>query len=165
MLPLSFLYFLLIPLGIYDWLRRRRQLPDGPLGIPVFGNFFDLKGQVFHKKLCEWNNEYGDVFSYMIGQRPVVVLNTLESLDELCVKKGHIYSSRPRTSKQADICTRDARIVNMEYGDKWRVGQTKAPPQELNSHAPICTETSQGNPQPARNAVFQDLFTLSRIRE
>lgn len=124
MLLLLQLVPLLIPIWALLWLRQRRQLPDGPLGLPLFGNFFDLRGQILHTKLTKWSEKYGDVFSYMIGQRPVVVLSSPESLEELCVRRGNIYSSRPRTSKQADICTRNARIVNMVYDDKWRVGDT-----------------------------------------
>lgn len=124
MLLLLQLVPLLIPIWVLLWHRHRRQLPDGPLGLPFFGNFFDLRGQILHEQLTRWSGKYGDVFSYMIGHRPVVVLSSPESLEELCVKRGNIYSSRPRTSKQADICTRNARIVNMVYDDKWRVGDT-----------------------------------------
>ena len=121
---------LLVSTWIVRWLYQRRQLPDGPVGLPLFGNFFDLRGQVFHKQLTAWSYKYGDVFTYMIGQGPVMVLNSPESMEELCVKRGNIYSSRPRTSKQADICTRNARIVNMVYDDKWRVGLTTLPLQD-----------------------------------
>lgn len=108
----------------YYSLTFRKQggdLPNGPPGFPIFGNVFDFRGSILHLKLTEWSRQYGDVFAYRIGQAPVVVLSSPEALKDLYLKKGQIYSSRPRTSNQASLITQGARIVNMPYGDLWRV--------------------------------------------
>jgi hypothetical protein len=105
------------------WKARRSgtKLPDGPPGLPFVGNWFDIPTDKPHVKMTEWSRQYGDMFSYKMGATNVVVLNSPEVLEELCVKKGHLYSSRPSVSKQAELCTNNKRIVTQEYGDDWRV--------------------------------------------
>jgi hypothetical protein len=101
--------------------KQGRNLPNGSPGLPIFGNIFDFRGTVLHFKLTEWSRQYGGIFAYKVGQAPVVVLNSPEALQDLYVKKGQIYSSKPRVSNQASLITQGARIVNMPYGDLWRV--------------------------------------------
>ena len=56
-----------------------------------------------------------------MGQSTVIVLNSVQAVEDLLIKRGHIYSSRPTSSSQADIITGKARIVNMPYGETFRV--------------------------------------------
>jgi hypothetical protein len=68
-------------------------------------NIYDFRGTVLHFKLTEWSRQYGDMFAYRICQAPVIVLNSPEALQDLYVKKGQIYSSRPWASNQASLIT------------------------------------------------------------
>lgn len=107
------------------WLLRKNRaldLPDGPRGLPFFGSMFSLNdGTLLHLKLTEWAHKYGDFYSYMMGSSPVIVLNSPQAINDLFVKRGNKYSSRPKASNQASIITQDARIVAIPYGDQWRV--------------------------------------------
>lgn len=85
------------------------------------GNWLDLRHKPLTQQLTQWAGQFGDIYSYKNGPRAVVVLSSPTVLEELCVKKGHVYSSRPRLSNQADLCTKGLRILNMEYGDMWGV--------------------------------------------
>jgi hypothetical protein len=112
---------LMVSFLLYTLTNRSRNLPNGPSGLPIFGSMFDLRGSLLHLKLSEWSHQYGDVFAYKMGQSPVIVVNSPEALNDLYVKRGQKYSSRPRVSSQATLITQGARIVNMPYGDQWRV--------------------------------------------
>ncbi|KAK6380079.1 hypothetical protein LTS17_005267 [Exophiala oligosperma] len=118
-----FLYLILslcISVLLYTFSNRPSNLPEGPAGIPFFGNIFDVRGEHLHFKLTNWARLYGDFFSYKIGRTPVIVLSSPEAINDLFVKRGQKYSSRPRASNQASLITQEARIVNMPYGDRWR---------------------------------------------
>jgi len=104
---------------------RALNLPDGPRGLPLFGNIFSMKdGTLLHLKLTEWSDKYGDFYSYMMGRTPVVVLSSPEAINDLFIKRGNKYSSRPKASNQASIITQNARIVAIPYGDQWRVSHS-----------------------------------------
>lgn len=105
---------------VYISFRRPKDAP-GPPGLPLVGNVLDFRGVLLHKKLTEWANQYGDFYTYRQGLSDVVVLSSPETIQELFVKRGAKYSSRPQTSKQASLITQNARIVNMPYGDMFRV--------------------------------------------
>src|SRR4051794_32277696 len=69
---------------------RRVNLPDGPRGVPFFGSMFSLNdGKLLHLKLTEWAHKYGDVYSYMMGRSPVIVLNSPQAINDLFVKRGN----------------------------------------------------------------------------
>ena len=104
---------------------RQKNLPDGPRGLPFFGTMFSMGDTLLHLKLTEWSLKYGDFFSYMMGQSPVIVLNSAEAINDLFVKRGSKYSSRPKASPQSELITQNARIVAIPYGDQWRVGSTR----------------------------------------
>jgi hypothetical protein len=107
---------------IYYYLQKQSQrLPNGPSGVPLLGNILDLRGSLLHFKVTEWSRRYGDFYSYKIGQSPVIVLSSPSAIHDLFVKRGKKYSSRAKASNQAAIITQGARIVNMPYGDQWRV--------------------------------------------
>ncbi|KAH0835353.1 Cytochrome P450 family protein [Fonsecaea pedrosoi] len=112
------LALLLTLLVVYVALRpsTKSNLPDGPR---VLLNEKDRRTKL-HLYLALWAKTYGDFFSYRIGHSTAIVLSSMQAIEELLIKKGHIYSSRPTSSSQADIITGKARIVNMPYGEEFR---------------------------------------------
>lgn len=115
---------LIVWLSLQD---RSRNLPDGPRGLPLLGNMFSMNdGTLLHLKLTEWSHKYGDFYSFMMGRSPAIVLNSPQAINDLFVKRGNKYSSRPKASNQASIITQNARIVAIPYGDQWRVSQIRS---------------------------------------
>lgn len=98
------------------WLRRQRAcgIPPGPKPRPLVGNFghllvprflrlqfwlgsgsqTDAVGQ--HVYLARMARVYGNIFSFFIGHRLVVVLNDFHSVREALVQQAEVFSDRPR---------------------------------------------------------------------
>lgn len=98
---------------------KNRNLPDGPKGWPLLGVLPD-KNLELHQQLYNLIPRYGDFFSFNLGMSKVVVISSPRSIDDLIVKKGSNFSSRPTSSSQAKIVAQD-RLVQLEYGDMFRV--------------------------------------------
>ncbi|KAL4861559.1 cytochrome P450 [Aspergillus spectabilis] len=92
--------------------------PGGPTGLPLIGVLPDKKLQL-HAQLAKYIPEFGDFFSFNLGWDKAIVLSSPTAIEELIVKKGQNFSSRPSTSTQAKIIAQD-RLVQMEYGDMFR---------------------------------------------
>ncbi|KIW28517.1 uncharacterized protein PV07_08176 [Cladophialophora immunda] len=112
------LFLLPVALVVYLAFRpnTKDNLPDGP-GVLLAEK--DRRSKL-HIYLAPCAKTYGDFFSYKMGRSTAIVLSSVQAIEELLVKKGHIYSSRPTSSPQADIITGKARIVNMPYGEEFR---------------------------------------------
>ncbi|KIY02613.1 uncharacterized protein Z520_01078 [Fonsecaea multimorphosa CBS 102226] len=111
------LVLLSIALAVYLTLRptTKHDLPDGPGALAEKDNRRRL-----HISLAPWAKTYGDLFSYNMGRSTAIVLSSVQAIEELLVKRGHIYSSRPTSTSQADIITGKGRIVTMPYGEEFR---------------------------------------------
>ena len=95
------------------------QWPDGPSGLPYFGTLPDKSIQLY-EQLGKLIPQYGDFFSLKMGGSRMIVLGSPEAIDELVVKRGGKYASRPSVSPQAEIVGAN-RLVAMQYGDEFRV--------------------------------------------
>jgi hypothetical protein len=94
---------------------------DGPKSSFLVGNMLDVNVPYLPGLLTEWSRRYGDFYAYTMASTPVIVIGSLESMNDLIVKRGQKYSSRPKTSPQAALITQNARIINTQYGAQFRV--------------------------------------------
>ncbi|XP_077985963.1 cytochrome P450 2U1-like [Glandiceps talaboti] len=83
-------------------LRRPRNLPPGPTGLPIIGCLFALGSKPF-KTFQKWGQVYGDVLSVRLGTELVVVLNSREAVKDSLVKQSAKFSSRPRNTSMAQL--------------------------------------------------------------
>lgn len=51
----------------------------------------------------EWRMTLGDIIYAKILATPVIILNSIEVAEELCSKRGHIWSGRPRSRMMMDL--------------------------------------------------------------
>ena len=86
-----------LSLSLLYWLSTRRPagLPPGPgPALPLLGHLLLLERDP-RAQFRQWRRQYGDVFSYYVGSRLVVVLNGLDVLKEAFVKMAQAFSDRP----------------------------------------------------------------------
>jgi hypothetical protein len=101
--------------------KRSSNYPDGPKSSFLLGNMLDVNVPYLPGLLTEWSRRYGDFYAYTMASTLVIVISSLESMNELIVKRGQKYSSRPNTSPQAALITQNSRIINTQYGAQFRV--------------------------------------------
>jgi hypothetical protein len=101
--------------------KRPGNYPDGPNSSFLLGNMLDVNVPYLPGLLTEWSHRYGDFYAYTMASTLVIVVSSLESMNDLIVKRGQKYSSRPNTSPQAALITQNARIINTQYGAQFRV--------------------------------------------
>ncbi|OCT46787.1 hypothetical protein CLCR_01874 [Cladophialophora carrionii] len=116
MFLLILVVFILVVL--YTRPKWESQWPDGPRGIPFIGILPGKKLKLY-QQLANLVPRYGDFFSLKQGSSKVIVLSSPAAVNELMIKRGGKYASRPTPSAQAKIIGQ-GRLVAMEYGDDFR---------------------------------------------
>ncbi|KAF7727034.1 cytochrome P450 1B1 [Apophysomyces ossiformis] len=66
----------------------------GPTGWPIVGNLFQL-GENWSETFARWSRTFGPVYKVRLGNRDVVVVNTVEAAKALFLDQGSAYTSRP----------------------------------------------------------------------
>ena len=76
--------------------RANRLYPPGPRGFPFLGYLYVLWTPDKRKLFAELRAEHGDVFSFNLGCRLVVVINGFETLRQAFVHQGGSFVDRPQ---------------------------------------------------------------------
>ena len=83
--------------------RRPAGLPPGPPTVPVLGNIHLMPQRDLHRAFQKWAQEYGPIYSLILGTKTIIVLSSPEAVRDLLDKKGHIYSDRQGTLLPASL--------------------------------------------------------------
>lgn len=120
-LVLLFICCLVLYLRLHTWLdRKSTNLPPGPPRGLFGDNTRDVAGERPWKTYAAWHQQYGHVISFYIWNTPSIVLGSYKAASELLVKRGSIYSSRPRNIMSGDLLSGGMRGLGMQYGTRWR---------------------------------------------
>ncbi|EPS69622.1 hypothetical protein M569_05145, partial [Genlisea aurea] len=102
---------------------RRRNLPPGPPGLPVVGNFFQVarSGKQFFQYVRELIPVYGPIMTVRMGTRTMIIISGADLAHEALIEKGQVFASRPRETPTRTIFSCDKFTVNAAvYGPVWR---------------------------------------------
>ncbi|XP_071784167.1 cytochrome P450 2U1-like [Asterias amurensis] len=90
----SIIIFLVVfLLGLY-WIRRPRNLPPGPLGLPFVGSMLALRNAPAHVVFTDWSKIYGDVISVRMGFKLFIVLNDIGCIKRALHNQADVFSYR-----------------------------------------------------------------------
>ena len=75
--------------------RRPKGYPPGPPTLPVIGNLHQIPAKNPHLQFQKWADEYGPIYSLILGTKATIVLSSDVAIKDLLDKRSAIYSSRP----------------------------------------------------------------------
>ena len=76
--------------------RAGRLYPPGPRGFPLLGYLYVLWSPDKRKLFAELSAQHGDIFSFQLGCRLVVVVNRFEALRQVFLQQGASFLDRPQ---------------------------------------------------------------------
>lgn len=100
--------------------RRPADIPPGPPTIPILGNIHLMPAKDAHKQFQKWSQDYGPVFSLMLGTKTWVVVSSDTANKDLLDKRSAIYSDRLDMYIGQTLCSGGLRPLMMRYGPAWR---------------------------------------------
>uniref|UniRef100_A0A2P2NGL7 Trans-cinnamate 4-monooxygenase n=1 Tax=Rhizophora mucronata TaxID=61149 RepID=A0A2P2NGL7_RHIMU len=99
---------------------RAKNLPPGPVSIPIFGNWLQVGNDLNHRLLASMSQTYGSVFHLKLGSKSLAVVSDPELANQVLHSQGVEFGSRPR-NVVFDIFTGNGQdMVFTIYGDHWR---------------------------------------------
>lgn len=93
--------------------QRPRGCPPGPPTLPLIGNLHLMPKEKGHLQFQKWANEYGPIYSLVLGTQIMIVLSSDVAVKDLLDKRSGIYSSRPDMYLGSDIVSGGFRMVLM----------------------------------------------------
>ncbi|KAF8178137.1 cytochrome P450 [Mycena galopus ATCC 62051] len=100
--------------------RQRIPLPPGPRRYWLVGNAFDFPRLQSWKKFTEWRDQYGDIVYAEAFGKPIVILNTLEAVNDLLDKRASQYTNRPTLIVVGEMMAIDQGMPMQRYGPGWK---------------------------------------------
>lgn len=103
-------------------LTRSTLQPPGPLPLPLIGNTHLLpatKPWIYFETLSK--QYQSPIITFWTGRRPTLWLCDAWTANELLDKRAATYASRPRMVVFSELGAGQSNLVNMYYGDRWRL--------------------------------------------
>uniref|UniRef100_A0A914QUY2 Cytochrome P450 n=1 Tax=Panagrolaimus davidi TaxID=227884 RepID=A0A914QUY2_9BILA len=99
---------------------KRRNLPPGPCPIPFIGNTHTLaKLSPGYAAFKKWQKEYGNIYTFWIGENPVIAVNDYETIVESFLKNGQAFAGRFQIPEFQEIFKKgNGGVIHVE-GDLW----------------------------------------------
>ncbi|KAH7133926.1 cytochrome P450 [Dactylonectria macrodidyma] len=74
--------------------RRPKNYPPGPPTLPILGNIHLMPTRDAHLQFQKWAQEYGPVYSLILGTKTLIVLSSDQAVKDLLDRKSALYSHR-----------------------------------------------------------------------
>ncbi|EXJ57878.1 3-hydroxyphenylacetate 6-hydroxylase [Cladophialophora psammophila CBS 110553] len=82
---------------IYELVRWNSRIPkfSGPVGLPIVGNLWQLRGKDIPEQYRVWSRKYGAVYQVQLGSIPVLVINSAAAAKAILIQNSQATASRP----------------------------------------------------------------------
>ncbi|KAK9415055.1 putative Cytochrome P450 [Seiridium unicorne] len=101
--------------------QRPAGLPPGPPTIPILGNLHLMPDHDVHLQFQKWAQEYGPVYSLILGTKTMIVLSNDLAVKDIMDKKSAVSSDRMDMYIGQRIASGGLRVLMMGYGQTWRM--------------------------------------------
>ncbi|KAF8504849.1 cytochrome P450 [Russula emetica] len=110
-------------LAIRDYQKRQGlPYPPGPRPLPLIGNLFDVPKEFSWLTYARLSEKYGDVLSFHVFGKAIVVLNSLKTNRDLLERRADIYSDRT-VIPIIEMMKWDWMVGFSKYTDSWRLSR------------------------------------------
>ena len=83
--------------------KANAKLPPGPKQHFLLGNVLNFPKDRWYEAFTKWGKEYGDIVYVNLAGVDMMVLNSLDAVQELAEKRMSIHSERPFTTMSNDL--------------------------------------------------------------
>ncbi|KAI6180200.1 CYtochrome P450 family [Aphelenchoides besseyi] len=122
---LIFLFF------FYHLYWKRLNWPNGPTPLPIVGNLLEVMfNEPGEKVYAKWNKKFGGVFTFYLGDEPVIMITDPKKMVEMFVRDADSYSSRSiyreRYGEYMKLARGGCRGITFGDGESWKELRTFA---------------------------------------
>ncbi|KAK9994028.1 hypothetical protein SO802_023731 [Lithocarpus litseifolius] len=98
---------------------KKKKLPPGPRGFPIFGNLHRL-GKFPHHALHQLAQKHGPIMHLRLGMVPTIVVSSPQAAKLFLRTHDLVFASRPLTEALKHISYEQKSFVFAPYGSYWR---------------------------------------------
>ncbi|KAL0452887.1 UNVERIFIED_CONTAM: cytochrome [Sesamum latifolium] len=112
--------FILFP----AWINSKKQLPPGPLSLPLIGNLIWFRKPISDLEfiLRRLKPRYGPLITLRIAHRSFIFIGSHSLAHHALVHSGAIFSDRPAPPPTSKILNRSQKAISSSpYGPTWRL--------------------------------------------
>ncbi|KAG2708784.1 hypothetical protein I3760_05G209200 [Carya illinoinensis] len=114
----------LLNLLVFKKSSGNKQLPPGPLNIPIFGNLYMLprSSSELEPILRKLHTRYGPIVTLHIGSRPAIYVANRSIAHQALVQNGAVFADRPPALPTSKILSSNQCTISSSfYGPTWRL--------------------------------------------
>uniref|UniRef100_A0A2N9EUD0 Cytochrome P450 n=1 Tax=Fagus sylvatica TaxID=28930 RepID=A0A2N9EUD0_FAGSY len=118
-LALSLLAYILQKYWAWKINSKKRKLPPGPRGFPIFGNLLML-GELPHQDLHKLAQKHGPIMHMRLGMVPAIVVSSPQAAELFLKTHDLVFASRPLNEFSKYVSYEQKSLGFAPYGSYWR---------------------------------------------